>query len=181
VLDEAHASGVYGIAGRGYASEAGQENIVDASVVTLSKAMGCAGGAICSSQKFCDAAVNFARAYIYSTAVPPGVAAGIQAAIKVVEDEPHRQHRVRALARQVRTELGLKNTPDDSPIIPIILGNESAALGAAGQLRRAGLLVIAVRPPSVAPGSSRLRITVSSDHRDEEIQRLIAEVKRILK
>src|SRR6266566_2025396 len=102
VLDEAHGSGVYGKNGAGYAAEKGLSEVVDVSLVTLSKAAGVAGGAICGSKVFCDGLVNWGRAYIYSTAIPPAQASAIKAAIKVMKNEPARQKRVRKLAQQVR-------------------------------------------------------------------------------
>ena len=84
VLDEAHGSGVYGRDGAGYAAERGFANIVDVSLVTLSKAAGVAGGAICASKAFCDGVVNWGRAYVYSTAIPASAAGAIEAAITVM-------------------------------------------------------------------------------------------------
>ena len=181
LLDEAHGSGVYGAAGAGYAAELGVGDAVDASIVTLSKALGCGGGAICGSQKFCDAVVNFGRAYIYSTSVPTSVAAAGEAAIGVMAREPQRQARVRALATRVRASLaaaGLMVAAGDSPIIPIVFGSEQAALAAAAELDEAELLVLAVRPPTVPRGTSRLRVTLSSEHSDGEVNYLIDRLAR---
>ncbi len=180
VLDEAHASGVYSSAGAGYAAECALADIVDVSIVTLSKAAGVAGGAVCGSQALCDAVVNWGRAYIYSTAMPPSSAAAISAAIVVMRDEPQRQARVRELARRVREELsgrGVKVLSGDSPIIPIIFGDEEKALAAAASLEEQGLLVVAIRPPTVARGTSRLRVTLSCEHTEEEVERLIEAIK----
>jgi 8-amino-7-oxononanoate synthase len=176
LLDEAHGSGVYGASGAGYAAELGLSDAVDVSIVTLSKAIGCSGGAVCSSKIFRDALVNFGRAFIYSTSISPIICDAVVAAIEVMQHEPWRQQRVRALAMNVRTRLrerGMKIPAGDSPIIPILLGEEQAALQAAEQLKDRGLLVVAVRPPTVPPGSSRLRITLSCAHSDEEIECLI--------
>lgn len=183
LLDEAHGSGVYGTDGAGLASELGLQGIVDVSVATLSKAVGCAGGAICSSTIFRDAVLNFGRAYIYSTSIPPGQCESIVAAIDLMQAEPQRQARVRGLAKCVRSELqqaGLKLLPGDSPIIPIVLGSESAAMDAAEKLRKQGIYVVAVRPPTVAPGASRLRVTLSSAHTDEQISMLIEALKSLI-
>jgi 8-amino-7-oxononanoate synthase len=178
LLDEAHGSGVYGSGGAGHANEIGLAESVDLSIVTLSKAAGCLGGAVCGSRLLCDAVVNFGRPYVFSTAVPPAVAAAVEAAIGVMTDEPHRQRRVRELARRVRSRVsGLQG---DSPIIPIILGDESAALAAAEALKQRGILVVAVRPPTVPKGTSRLRVTVSCDHSDEEVSILSEAVLRVV-
>ena len=182
LLDEAHGSGVYGAGGAGYAAECGLEREVDLAVVTFSKALGCMGGAICGSQTLIEAAINYAPAAIYSTSISPVLAAGVEAAIDVVQREPQRQHRLRQLARQVRQrvrELGFTLPPGDSPIIPIIMGSEEAALSAAQSLRDRGLLVPAVRPPTVPRGTSRLRVTLSSEHTDEEVEQLIEALKEV--
>jgi len=176
LLDEAHASGVYGPDGAGLAAECGLTDAVDIFVVTFSKAAGCVGGAICASKDFCQTVINLGRAYIFSTNIPPAIAAGIEAAIRVMREEPRRQQRVRALAREIRERLRAKGMvlPDgDSPIVPIIVGEESAALDLAGKLLKKNLLVGAVRPPTVPRGTSRLRVTVSCEHSQEEIDRLI--------
>ena len=170
VLDEAHGSGVYGPRGAGLAAELKLTDSVDVFVVTLSKALGGVGGAVCASKRFCAAIANFGRAYIYSTAVPASIAAACVAAVEVMRDEPQRQRRVRDLARRVRQAFAMQG---DSPIVPIVLGDESAALEAADKLRKEGFLVLAVRPPTVPRGTSRLRVTLSCEHSDEEVARLI--------
>jgi 8-amino-7-oxononanoate synthase len=183
LLDEAHAAGVYGPGGSGLAAERRLQSVVDVSVVTLSKALGVAGGAVCASSVFCDALVNFGRAYIFSTNLPPSSAAAAQAAVDVMADEPWRQARVRDLARSVRARLK-SATPfpipeGDSPIIPIILDDEQAALAASDWLREQGLLVPAVRPPTVPRGGSRLRVTLSCGHTDDEVDQLVDAIRRL--
>jgi len=176
VLDEAHATGVYGAGGRGYADELGLSADVDVFIITLSKAMGLAGGAICGLREVCDAVVNFGRAYIYSTAIAPALAAACVDAIALMENEPARQARVRELARQVRsalTEKGWKIPAGDSPIIPVIVGGEQETMVLAERLMEKGILVPAVRPPTVPRQSSRLRITLCSEHSDREIEQLL--------
>jgi 8-amino-7-oxononanoate synthase len=175
LLDEAHASGVYGPNGSGLAAEMGLAKIVDVFVVTLSKAIGCVGGAICGSKELCQTVVNLGRAYIYSTNIAPPVAAGIQEAIQVMRDEPHRQQRLRESSLTLRERLLAKGfkPAGDSPIIPIIVGDESAAVKLAQRLLNDGLLVSAVRPPTVPRGTSRLRVTLSCEHSHEQIDRLI--------
>jgi 8-amino-7-oxononanoate synthase len=183
VLDEAHGSGVYGPDGAGYAAELGLADHVDVAVVTLSKAMGCVGGAICASRNFCQAVVNYGRAFVYSTAVPPMIAAAATAAIAVMRAEPQRQARVRALARRVRealSRLAISVPAGDSPIVPVIVGDEEKALNASARLAEAGLLVPAVRPPTVPRASSRLRVTLCSEHRDDEVERLVDVLTSVL-
>ncbi len=182
VVDEAHGSGVYGPAGAGLVAELGLRDAVDVGIVTLSKALGVSGGAICASRSFIDAVLNFGRAYIYSTAVSPYVARLVSRAIQILHDEPDHQSRLRDLSRRVRHALaGRFAIPpgDDSPIIPIARSDESRALAEAADLENAGLLVLAIRPPTVQRGTSRLRLTLSSQHSDAEIERLIEAVKRL--
>lgn len=176
VVDEAHGSGVYGTDGAGYAAECGVARDIDIFVVTLSKALGSIGGAVCASGDFCAALMNFGRAYIYSTSVPPFVPAAGEAALNVLRSEPHRQARVRALSKRVRETLragGIAIAEGDSPIIPIILGSENGAISEANRLMKLGMLVMPIRPPTVPRGSTRLRITLSSEHTDEQIDMLI--------
>jgi len=175
LLDEAHASGVYGRAGTGLAAERGLAEMADVFAVTFSKAAGCVGGAICAKENFCRAVLNFGRAYVYSTSIPAATALSIEAAIGVMRDEPGRQARVRELSRTFRAALrgkGWDVAGGDSPIVPIIVGSESAAMEMSERLLEKQLLVGAVRPPTVPRGTSRLRVTLSCEHTEEEIARL---------
>jgi 8-amino-7-oxononanoate synthase len=180
LLDEAHGSGVYGAGGSGYAAEIGLKNLADLTVVTLSKAVGVVGGAICGPARWCDAVVNFGRPFVFSTSLPPAVAAAVAESIDVMADQPHRQARVRKLAVDFRHRLsdaGMTIPPGDSPIVPVILGDESLTLSTAERLLDAGYLVGAIRPPTVPVGASRLRITLSCNHTDAEIAGLISELR----
>lgn len=180
-IDEAHASGVYGANGAGLLAERDVVGLADVSIITLSKALGVAGGAIVGSRLLADAVVNYARAYIYSTSIPPALAAAIEAAVGVLHREDYRRLRVRSLAKRVRDDLtarGVALPPGDSPIIPILLGAEDAALREARLLEDDGIFVVAIRPPTVAAGTSRLRITLSSEHSDAEIERLLSHAPR---
>lgn len=182
LLDEAHASGVYGSAGSGLAAELGLRGVADVTVLTFSKSIGCVGGAVCGSQTFCDGLVNLARAYIYSTHLPPMMAAAADAAIGVMESEPQLSTRLRKLATHVRNELnsaGLQIAGGDSPIIPIGMQTESAALNAADALMNDGILSLAIRPPTVLGGTSRLRVTMSARHTDGEADQLIRAITRV--
>ena len=154
----------------------GWSEIVDVSVVTMSKSLGGIGGVVCGSELFCRALTNYARSYLFSTSIPAATAAATIAAIDIVEREPERRQRLRAIALQVRAELqrlGFEIPAGDSPIIPLVLGNEKAALSAAQKLDAEGLLVVPIRPPTVPRGTSRLRITLSCDHTDQQIEQLL--------
>jgi 8-amino-7-oxononanoate synthase len=179
LVDEAHASGVYGADGAGLAAERGVAHSVDVSIATFSKAAGTMGGAVCGSKDFCSAVLNFGRAYIYSTEVSPAICGAIEAAIGLMRDESRRQKRVRELSWKLRAALrenGWGVAEGESPIVPIILGGESEALEMSGRLLDGGFLVGAVRPPTVARGTSRLRVTVSSEHADSEVLGLVGAI-----
>lgn len=181
VVDEAHGTGVYGQNGAGLIEELHQRAAVDISIVTLSKALGLAGGAACASAAFVRAIENFGRSFIYSTAVAPLTAMLATEAVAICRDEPQHRHRVRALAKHVRSTLHDRFGCEinESPIIPLQVGDPHRALAAAEQLREHGLLVVAVRPPTVPPGTSRLRVTVSAAHTDEQVEQLLAALGQI--
>ena len=181
LVDEAHGSGVYGPSGAGLAAELSLSDSIDVTVCTFSKAAGLVGGAVCGTQSFGAAVVNFGRAYIYSTAIPPTTARQIRLSIELMSSESWRQTKVRALAREVRaglTSRGWRLPPGDSPIIPIIVGNEANAIQAATSLEKAGLLAIAIRPPTVASQSCRIRITVNAEHKPEQITVLLEALEK---
>jgi 8-amino-7-oxononanoate synthase len=134
------------------------------------------GGAVCGSKAFCEAVVNFGRAYIYSTEVPAGIACGITLAIEVMREEKWRQQRVRQIARGFREAMRIGG--GESPIVPVVLGNEQEALRVSQRLLVDGFLVPAVRPPTVPRATSRLRVTLSCEHSDEDVERLIAALRR---
>lgn len=177
VLDEAHGTGVYGPDGTGLAAERNVTGAVDIKMVTFSKALGIAGGAILSTEVFCQAVENFGRAYIYSTAVSPMIAGALIEAIAVVQEEPWRAKRTRQLALKIRESFKM---PGDSPIIPIILNDESKAMKASRDLMESGFWVAAIRPPTVAKGTSRLRLTISASHSDDEAAGIVREIQKAL-
>jgi 8-amino-7-oxononanoate synthase len=177
LVDEAHGTGVFGPDGRGAASACGVAGRVHVRVGTLSKALGSLGGFVAGSRRLVDHLVNHARTQIYSTALPPAAAAAARAALAVVEAEPWRRERVFALAARLRGALrgaGLDVGPADGPIVPVLVGEPGRALDLAARLADAGLFVPAIRPPTVPAGTSRLRISVTAAHADEDIDALIA-------
>jgi 8-amino-7-oxononanoate synthase len=180
MIDEAHATGVFGAQGRGLAEHLGVETQVDAHVGTLSKALGCAGGFVAGSRRLCEWLVNRARSYVYSTAHPAANCAAALAALDVVRDEPHRRQRVLALAQRLRTrlgELGLITGSSSSQIVPVILGDSARAMKMAADLRERGFFLPAIRPPTVPTGRAMLRISVTAAHTDEMIDALVAAMK----
>ena len=141
-------------------------------VLTLSKALGSLGGAVTGSQDAVDLVVNRARPFIFTTALSPADAAAALAAVDVV-----RSPEGDALAARLRCHVDRVRPGHPSPIIPVVLGDEQAALDAADALLAQGLLVPAIRPPTVAPGTSRLRIALSAAHTDDQISALLAALR----
>jgi 8-amino-7-oxononanoate synthase len=176
ILDEAHATGVLGPRGAGLAELQNVEPRITLTIGTLSKALGSLGGFVTGPRAAIDTLLNSARSFIYTTALPPACAAAALAALKIVEREPARRHRVMALAAHVKsslTALGFDCGHSASPIIPILLGNPETALRAATFLKSHGLYIPAIRPPTVPPNAARLRLTLMSTHTDLHIEKLL--------
>jgi 8-amino-7-oxononanoate synthase len=177
LIDEAHATGVLGEHGRGAAELLGVEEGVDVVVGTLSKALGALGGFVAGPQALIDVIVNTGRAYIYTTALPPAICAASMAALDVIASEPQRRHKVLSMAADLRERLaraGVDTLDSQTQIIPIVIGSAEAAMAASAKLFDAGFLVPAIRPPTVAPGTSRLRVSLSALHDPADIERLAA-------
>lgn len=183
-VDDAHGTGLLGANGRGSAERWNVEHQVDVNMGTLGKALGTTGAFIAGSQPLRDWLLNRARAFVFTTAAPPAFAAGTLEALRIVEAEPWRRDQLRANARAIRDGLGLLGYEPtgeaDGHIVPVIIREaaETARIGAA--LRERGLLVGAVRPPTVPLGSSRLRITASAAHTPEQIARLMEALRDLL-
>jgi 8-amino-7-oxononanoate synthase len=177
-IDEAHATGVFGPHGRGVAELQNVEDAIDITVGTLSKALGCAGGYVCGSRHLIDYLINRARSLIFSTAPPPAIAAAACAALDLIVAEPDRRKTLLAHADRLRAELGdrlgFNLGQSTSPIIPLIVGDSAAALDLSAQLLEHGLLVPAIRPPTVPESSSRLRITPIAAHTEADLDALIS-------
>lgn len=177
LLDEAHAVGVLGDHGRGLADLLGLAGQVDLQMGTLSKAFGASGGYICAGQGIVDLLVNKSRSFIYSTAPPPPIAAAAAVAVDFLMSGAGEQRvqKLRANMDQFAKELPAQFPEGASPqsaIIPIILGGEETALAASQWLFESGFFVPAIRYPTVAKGSARLRVTLSAAHTAEQINGL---------
>jgi len=181
IVDEAHATGVFGAGGRGVAELQNVEHRVAVRVGTLSKAVGALGGFVAGPQFLVDWLWNRARTQIYSTALPPSVCAAAAKAIEIIEAEPFRRERVLHLAAEFRQQLndaGIETVSSATgPIVPILLQTPDRAVQIARQLEEYGFLVGAIRPPTVPQGTSRLRITLNCGHSSADIRRLVAELK----
>lgn len=183
MIDEAHAGGLYGAQRRGVAEALGCADAVDIHLGTLGKAIGASGGFIAGSKVLVDFLVNRARSFIFSTAPVPAASAAATRGVQVVRgpEGAARCARLWENVRLLRSLLGLpstvppfpdvlaENAPCASPIVPVILGDEDRALAAAAALFGSGFYVPAIRYPTVARGSARLRVTLSADHTADQI------------
>ncbi len=181
MVDEAHATGVLGARGAGLCEELGIEAEVDLRVGTLSKALGCLGGYVATSRSVAELLVNRARPFVFSTALPAALCAAAEAAVDMVEGDVALRERlwrnIRRFAKGLRA-LGVPAEPRCA-IFPVILGDPEQAMDAARRCRERGLLVKAIRPPTVPEGTSRLRFCLSAAHTEGHID-LALEVLRQL-
>ena len=178
-VDEAHASGVLGPQGRGLAAECGGVDIV---MGTLGKAFGAFGAYIAGSRALIDYLVNRCSGFIYTTSLPPAVLGAVDAALDLIPTMDEERRRLATNAQRLRDVLaaaGLATLASTTQIVPAIIGSESDALAAARQLEDAGILAVAIRPPTVAAGTSRLRFALSSSLDDEDMDCLIREIARL--
>ncbi len=177
LADDAHGFGTVGEHGRGSFSHYGiplRDPIIY--MGTLGKAFGTFGAFVAGSEALIETLIQRARTYIYTTALPPAVAAATRASLRIVHDEDWRRERLHGnVERFIRGagEMGLTLLPSDSPIQALVLGESHRALLASQRLRERGILVPAIRPPTVAAGTARLRITFSALHEPAEIDRLL--------
>jgi 8-amino-7-oxononanoate synthase len=182
MVDEAHATGVFGANGRGVAELQGVEERIPIRIGTLSKALGCSGGFVCGSQNLIEWLANRARSYVFSTAPPPATCAAALAALEIVIAEPERRKLLLSRADQLRQQLrqqGWNLGTSLSQIIPLIVGEAARALDLAKALREAGLFVPAIRPPSVPAGQALLRISLSYAHTDDMLATLVDALGRL--
>lgn len=186
LLDEAHAVGVVGPNGRGLAAAENLNEDVDVQMGTLSKALGASGGYICGSRNLIEWLINRARSFIYSTAPAPGIAAAALAAVNFLSSAEGEERRF-LLWERIRSVQELLpgggfnkgSKAATSAIFPWIVGDEQAALDLASALQSEGFLVPAIRSPTVAKGSARLRITVTASHEEDQIRSLCQAIRRL--
>ncbi len=177
VLDDAHAFGVVGPQGRGTPAAAGLgHNPALVHMGTLGKAFGVFGAFVAASRDVIEALIQTARPYIYTTALPPALAACASMSLAIAIAEDYRRVELNERIHQFRagaTQLGLRILPSSTPIQPVILGDAARALAVSARLREQGLYVPAVRPPTVPAGTARLRITLSATHTRADVERLL--------
>ncbi len=175
MIDEAHAIGVFGTKGEGIISQTGAD-AVDVILGTFGKALGGYGAFVAVSNRMKQFLLNRARTFIFSTALPPAVIGANLAAVKLLEEEPERRSRVCELASELRQalkeDLGL-NTPSESQIVPVMVGDSQSALSLAESLRDAGFFVKAIRPPTVPEGTARIRLSVTANHSSKDVRQLL--------
>jgi len=177
LADDAHGVGVLGKNGRGTFEHLGVKPAPPAILMgTLGKAFGTFGAFVAGEAELIETLIQQARTYIYTTALPPAVAEATRASLKIVRNEPWRRTQLHALVARFRRgarSLGFAVGESETPIQPLILGAAQRALDASRRLRDAGILVPAIRPPTVPEGRARLRITFSAVHTEAQVDRLL--------
>lgn len=183
MVDDAHATGVLGAHGGGTADYYGlPPEKVHVQLGTMSKALGAEGGFVAGSQLLVDYLRNRARPFIFSTALSPSVIASAGTAVELVSNEPERRVRLHEIAHRVRdglSYLGFQVLPGETPIIPVILGDPERAVEFGQRLEVNGVFASAVRPPSVPPGTSRIRLTVMATQTDADIAQILNAFTRV--
>ncbi|QFU74255.1 8-amino-7-oxononanoate synthase [Halioglobus maricola] len=177
MVDDAHGFGVMGPGGAGSVAAAGLDvDDVPVLMATLGKALGCAGAFVAGEAPLIESLVQSARNYIYTTALPPAVASAALAAVRLLTTEAWRREHLEQLIRRFRAgaeAVGLPLMASTSAIQPLLVGDAGKALELSARLRVAGLLVGAIRPPTVPAGTSRLRITLTAAHSEQQVDRLL--------
>ncbi len=187
-VDEAHGAGVFGAQGSGCLEEFREHPAFRDRVIamgTLGKALGCFGAYVAGAEPLRDYAMHRARSFVYSTALPPALAYAVQESLKIVQTEPWRRtrlwQRIDFFSRALEKVLDRSGFRALSPIIPVELGAPQRALQIADRLRECGFWITAMRPPTVPEGTSRLRITLMSEHTEEDLHRLATVLREGLK
>lgn len=177
MVDDAHGFGVLGERGAGSLEAAGLDGEdVPVLMATLGKALGCSGAFVAGSEVLVESLIQFARNYVYSTAMPPALAVAGLAALELQREESWRRAHLQALVARFRRgaeQLGLPLADVGGPIQPLVIGAADAALALSQALRDRGLLVGAIRPPTVPAGTARLRVTLTAGHTEAQVDRLL--------
>lgn len=182
MIDEAHAFGVFGKKGKGLGEHFGLEKEIDIQMGTLSKAAGSFGAYACGSRTLIDFLINCARSFIYTTAMPPSIAAASLRAIEIIESEPQRREQLWENERYLRKGLkdsGFDTGKSQSPIIPVLVKDAKVAVEFSRKLLDQGIFVQAIRPPTVPQNTARLRVTAMATHSRADLDFAIKEFGRI--
>jgi len=182
LVDDAHGFGVMGPQGRGSPAHFGLRSSRIVYVGTLGKAAGVAGAFVAGAAEVVESVLQRARTYIYTTAAPAMLAAAVETSLELIREDEWRRERLRNLIVVLRE--GLRESeralvPSDTPIQPLVLGGNSEAVRASTALRERGILVPAIRPPTVPEGSARLRISLSAAHSEDDVLRLAAALREV--
>ncbi|MGC1107457.1 MAG: 8-amino-7-oxononanoate synthase [Candidatus Acidiferrales bacterium] len=175
IVDEAHAIGVCGLEGRGIVADLPDRSRILAAVYPCGKALASCGAFVCCNSAVKDYLVNHARSFIFSTATPPYIAHQIRAALTIARSADARRahlHQISAALRAALTAGGLNCGSGDTPIVPVIIGSNESALRIASELQSSGFAVKAIRPPTVPPGTARIRLSLTSEMSLEDVHRL---------
>jgi 8-amino-7-oxononanoate synthase len=181
IVDEAHATGVFGPNGAGLVNQLNLQDDVDLIVGTFSKALGSFGAYAACSRELRDFLVNYSRSFIYSTALPPPVLAANLAALELLDREPHRREsllRRSAWFRQQLAQIGLP-THSQSQIAPVVVGPVDEAVRCSRELANTGIWTLPIRPPTVPAGAARLRFCLTCGHQPEDLERTIECLHRV--
>jgi 8-amino-7-oxononanoate synthase len=177
MADDAHGLGVLGAQGAGSVDEAGlRQDDVPVLMATLGKALGCVGAFVAGSRGLVEGLTQFARTFVYTTAMPPALAAAACEAVRIARSEDGRREKLRALIARFRSgamQLGLPLADSTTAVQPVVLGDAARTLAASRSLEDRGFLVTAIRPPTVPAGSARLRVTLSTAHEEQDVDRLL--------
>ncbi len=179
IVDDAHGTGTLGKNGRGIAEHFGLEGKIPIVVGTYSKALGSLGGFVCASSTVIDYLKNKARSLIYTTALPPAVLAASLSALEVMQEEPWRRKKLHKNAKLLRENLmkaGCNVGNGEHHIIPVIIGGTEETLALSQKLYDAGILAVAIRPPTVPDGTSRIRFSVMTEHTEEQIMKVTIKI-----
>lgn len=177
MVDDAHGIGCLGKTGGGCAEHFNlSQQQLPVLMGTLGKAFGTSGAFIAGSEVLIETLIQHARTYIYTTSMPPAVAAATRASLKLVQTEQWRREQLHALIERFRRgceQLGLDLMDSPTPIQPIMIGDADKAMSMSAALREKGMFITPIRPPTVPSGSARLRVTLSASHTEEQVDRLL--------
>ncbi len=178
MVDDAHGVGVLGQQGGGLVEELNMSvDQVPVLVGTLGKSFGTFGAFVAGSEALIETLIQYSRSYIYTTALPPAIAAATIASLKIVREETWRRDKLGLLIARFRSgaeQIGLRLAESNTPIQPVLINDDEKVMHVGQKLRAAGFLVGAIRPPTVPVGTGRLRITFSADHSEEQVDQLVA-------
>ncbi|WP_415883541.1 8-amino-7-oxononanoate synthase [Neptuniibacter sp. QD72_48] len=185
MVDDAHGFGCLGRQGGGCAEYfAMGSNSPEVLVGTLGKGFGTAGAFVAGSEELIETLIQHARTYIYTTSMPPAVAAATLTSLRILREENWRREKLEALIQQFRKgcdDLGLDLMDSPTPIQPIVIGESDKAIQISQGLEREGIFISAIRPPTVPQGSARLRVTLSAAHTEAQVERLLGTLEKVIK